>query len=315
MAHALRCQPGHEIAIAAGRDAGKLSVWSQSHNVANVTTDFDAVVDAPDVDVVYIALPPGLHAQWAERAMRAGKRVLCEKPLTDHVDSATALMNVSQQLGVPISHATGFVHHPRSHAMRAIVRSGELGEIRRVTVACSLSSELQTLSLHRIDARLGGGCLLDLGWYCVYATLWFVGLRPVTMQALGSRMKEGQPDSVWRNVQATARLENGAIASWDCGYDAAGRKWMEIAGSRASLICDDFSRPWDLDKPRFWVHGQDGKARSELIGEGLLQESILVHNAAFAPLQASQEAMRMAVDTQSILGAIDSLASAAETAK
>jgi predicted dehydrogenase len=189
--------------------------------------------------------------------------------------------------------------------MRAIVRSGELGDIRRVTIACSFSSILEREADHRMDPDAGGGCLLDLGWYCVYATLWFTGLRPTELMAMGSRMRERDPSTVWKQVQTIARLENGAVASWDCGYDAAGRKWMEIAGSRASLICDDFLRPWDLAKPRFWVHGQDGKARSETVGEGILQESFMIHHAAFSPLEASQESLAMAVETQSILDQIE----------
>jgi hypothetical protein len=106
-------------------------------------------------------------------------------------------------------------------------------------------------------------------------------------------------------VQTIARLSGGAVASWDCGYDAAGRKWIEIAGTQASVICDDFIRPWDLDKPRFWVHGQDGKARSESLGEGLLQEIRMVEAVEKQSLLESLENLELAVSTQRVLARIE----------
>jgi predicted dehydrogenase len=146
--------------------------------------------------------------------------------------------------------------------------------------------------------------LLDLGWYCVYATLWFTGLQPLATHSFGSRRGQGS-QAVWNQVQTIVRLEGGATACWDCGYDAAGRKWIEIAGSRGSVICDDFLRPWDLEKPRFWVHGQDGKARAEMNGAGVLQEAWMIEHAARAPLAASLESLEMAKSTQQVLDQID----------
>jgi predicted dehydrogenase len=308
MVQAIRSREGHRITWVAGRDAEKLDRWSRTHQVDHVTTDFERVIESPDVDIVYVALPPAWHATWSLRAMQQGKRVLCEKPLGLDASECEAMLEGSKTSGLPLSHATGFVHHPRSHAMRGIVRSGELGEIRRVTVACSFSSVTQRGPDHRLDASAGGGCLLDLGWYCAFATLWFTGLRPTQLNAFGQRADPQNPSSVWTQMQTMARLEQGAIASWDCGYDAAGRKWIEIAGDKASLICDDFLRPWDLTKPRFWVHGQDGKARAESVGEGVVQESFLIHHAAFAPLETSLESLSMALEVQSILDRIEQAA-------
>ncbi|MCU0710102.1 MAG: Gfo/Idh/MocA family oxidoreductase [Pirellula sp.] len=303
MVTAIRSRPGHHIRIAAGRDPDKLSDWGARHQVDRLTRNLQEVIDSPEVDIVYVALPPSLHAEWTTRALRAGKRVLCEKPLALDAASCEAIIQASRDYSLPLTHATGFVHHPRSHAMRAVVRSGELGSIQRVTVACTFSTVAEREQDHRFDADAGGGCLLDLGWYCAYATLWFTGLQPTAIKSFGSRRGHGS-EAVWNQVQTIAKLEGGAIASWDCGYDAAGRKWIEIAGSRGSLICDDFLRPWDLDKPRYWVHGQDGKARAELVGEGVLQESWMIENAAQAPLAATLESLEMAKTTQKILDQI-----------
>jgi hypothetical protein len=86
---------------------------------------------------------------------------------------------------------------------------------------------------------------------------------------------------------------------------SAGRKWIGIAGTQASLICDDFLRPWDIEKPRFWVHGSDGKARSEQAGVGISQEAQLVRSLSSCTFEESLEALSLAIETQSILSRID----------
>lgn len=304
MVAAIDSRPGHRIGMAASRDPVKLNAWGERHRVDKLTTDLMEVIGSPEVDAVYIALPPSLHCEWSCLALQHGKRVLCEKPLGRNARECRTMIQASRDAGLPLIHATGFVHHPRSHAMRACIRSGELGTIQRVTVACTFSSVSQRPEDHRFSRDAGGGCLLDLGWYCAYATLWFTGLRAMELTSFGSLSGEG-PDKAWNQVQTMARLEGGATAHWDCGYDAAGRKWIEIAGSKGSIICDDFLRPWETEKPRFWVHGQDGKARSELVGQGIFQESWMIQHAALTPMPATVEPLELALSTQEILDRIE----------
>jgi hypothetical protein len=155
--------------------------------------------------------------------------------------------------------------------------------------------------------------LLDLGWYCVFSTLWLTSQSPGEILAIGKRIAADHKSSLnsmpWMHLQAISKLDGGAVASWDCGFDAAGRKWIEIAGTNASLICDDFLRPWDPAKPRYWVHGTDGKARAELVGENCFQESNLLDFVADCSLESSLELLSLGVQTQSILQSIDLAAS------
>jgi len=167
-------------------------------------------------------------------------------------------------------------------------------------IACTFAHVLTRGPDYRTDASLGGGCLLDLGWYCAWTTMWMTGQKPISIQALGRRIQPDDPDSPWSSVQGLVQMDSGAVAHWDCGFDAAGRKWMEIAGSKASMICDDFLRPWDIDKPRFWVHGHDGKARCETVGSGAFQEANMIEVIG-TDTYSWREELAIAVETQRVL--------------
>jgi predicted dehydrogenase len=309
---------GHEVRVGAGRDPDKLAQWLSQFSVPNGTTNFQEAIERSDIDAVYIAVPPALHLDLTQSALKLGKRVLCEKALTQFPSEASELLETAKHTGTVVVDATAFPHHPRSLRMREIIDSGELGELCRITVACSVGNILDRKD-HRSDAHVGGGCLLDLGWYCVYSTAWLTGFEADTMHSEGTRISHA-PESAWYQVQTMARLKQtnlaalqsrnctphrSLLASWDCGYEANGRKWIEISGTKASLICDDFLRPWDIDKPRFWVHGHDGKARAELVGEGVFQEVNLVQHVAHVDLQQSLKDLEIAVMVQKTLGRIE----------
>ncbi|XZE19421.1 Gfo/Idh/MocA family protein [Pirellulaceae bacterium SH449] len=298
MANLINAMPEHELTVAVGRDLEKLSTWGTRFSPANLTTNLDEVCLSSDVEAVYIALPPHLHTKYAIAAMNSGKAVLCEKPLATNAPDARSIFETASLRNSSCHHATSFPYHPRSLAMRSMLQSGRLGKLRRVTIACSASHIMTRGNDHRLSPELGGGCLLDLGWYCVYATLWFTGLKPLNIAAFGTKEPTSQ---IWTSAQALVQLEGGVIAHWDCGFDAAGRKWIEFAGSDASMICDDFLRPWDSQKPRFWIHGHDGKALCETIPSERNQEEIMLNQIQPEPTKASQQSLELAVQAQQIL--------------
>lgn len=298
MVSALRAIPHQQLCAVAARNPESLRTWAQSFSVDRITTDLEHWCVSDDIDAVYVALPPSLHAELSILALRHRKTVLSEKPLAIHSNQATAMFNASRDNLTLLQHATSFPFHPRSRAMRSIIKSGELGELKRITVSVSFSEVMHRGSDHRTQPSLGGGCLLDLGWYCAFATRWFTDLHPIEIKALGNRLSSDHPEGVWGSAQAIVRLNNDAIAHWDCGFDASGRKWIEIAGSKGSLICDDFTRPWDLSKPRFWVHGLHGKARSETVGADCFQEKVLFESMAAGVTEESSALLECGVLTQ-----------------
>jgi predicted dehydrogenase len=313
MADAVKAASNNELIAVASRELNRAQEWSlakgKDDSVIRAFGNYQALLDDPTIDWVYNALPPSLHHEWTLRSLKAGKHVLCEKPLCLDYQQAREIQDASIQTDRLVVEATAYPYHPRTQAAREIVHSNELGELRRITIACSFGEIFHRGPDHRMNAELGGGCLLDLGWYCVHATLWMTGLSCVAVQAVGAK-----EHGVWSHVQVLAELNNGAIAHWDCGFDAAGRKWIEIAGTQASWICDDFLRPWNLAQPRFWVHASAGKARGEVHGVDCFQEVALIETCSNATLGVAPEdpnltyfrqSLSIAVETQRILDAIE----------
>jgi predicted dehydrogenase len=147
-------------------------------------------------------------------------------------------------------------HHDRTTAMRRILDSGELGPLRHVTSAFSFNAldDLKNDNI-RFQNELGGGVLGDVGWYCVAATLWAFGELPEGVFAT-ARYERGVDVS----LSAILSYSGGRTASFQCGFDAVWRKWFQIAGTRGTVVCDDFVNPWDAANARFWIHDAQGHA-------------------------------------------------------
>ncbi|WP_164103132.1 Gfo/Idh/MocA family protein [Candidatus Laterigemmans baculatus] len=289
---------GVRVTAIASREASRGRWYADQFGIPHAFGDYAELIRSSEVDAVYIALPPAMHAAWAIAAAAAGKHVLCEKPLATTLDETLRIDSACRKSGVCWLDATGWLHHPRTSRMAAAVGSGELGTLRHVSASVSFFEPFQSGD-HRLEAALGGGCLLDLGWYALGMAVWAVGGQaPRKIFATGKRRGE-----VWDRVSAVCVFANGVSATINCGYDTATRKWMEIAGDDASIVCDDFTRPWPDRPTRFWIHDRTGAVRSESFTGN--QEANMVA-ALVEELQGKSDLAplrRQAVETARVLAA------------
>ncbi len=268
--------PDAQLAAVASRDPDRAASWAAEHGATRSYGSYAALLEDPDLDALYVALPPSLHREWTIRAAERGLHVLCEKPLAPTYADAAEMAAACRQHNVHLLDGTMWVHTPRAAKMRVALDTGLLGELRRVTSAFTFRPDAWTANEFRLTDPAGGGSLLDLGWYCVGATLWAFGDLPEAVSA----------HAVFRNgidltFDARLHFPGDRAATFDCGFETAMRKWLEIAGEQGSLVCDDFTRPWFPDKARFWLHEQFGKA-AEHRSDPFIQEDHLV--AAFCRL-------------------------------
>ena len=131
----------------------------------------------PDIDAVYIPLPNHLHAPWTIASARAGKHVLCEKPLALTAGEAQTMVDACAEAGVLLMEAFMYRQHPSWVAVRELVASGRIGRLQAVDSWFSYFNDDPANIRNILDD--GGGALYDIGCYCVNLSRMLFGAEPV----------------------------------------------------------------------------------------------------------------------------------------
>lgn len=220
---------GHDLAVVGARDRGRAQAFAARQGVRRARGSYAEVVEADDVDAVYVALPNDLHEQWSVAALQAGKHVLCEKPLTVGAASAGRMAAASGTAGRLLMEAIMTRFHPRTDALLELVHGGEIGEVRHVTA--SFGFTMRKPGDYRAEVEHGGGALLDLGLYTVAVTRWLMGAEPAVAGAVQRRW----PSAVDATTAALLRFPGGATAAVTASFESAPHQFVEVVGSDATV--------------------------------------------------------------------------------
>ncbi len=227
----LRCREA-ELAAVASRDAGKLEEFRSLFGDFKAHAGYDDLIDDPAIDAVYIPLPNSLHREWAIRAMRAGKHVLCEKPLALDAAEAEEMIRISRECGVLLMEAFMYRYTARMGKVEEILASGLLGPVRCINSTFRFFLDRQNTI--KEQPELGGGALYDVGCY----PLNLIGL--VTQSEPEAIAVEcTKSNGVDVNLSAVLRYADGLIATLHCGFNAFGRNYSEIVGTDGALLIPD----------------------------------------------------------------------------
>jgi len=225
------CVRGELVAVAS-RDHDRAAAFAVTHAVPQAFGSYQAMLAAPDVDVVYIALPNHLHAEWTIRALEAGKHVLCEKPLALAVADVDAIAETAERTGRIAVEAFMYLHHPQILQAVELARGGALGRLELVNGTFSFF--LTYPDDPRVDPAKGGGSLWDVGCYPVSLARRISGDEPDRVGALARFDERG----VDRTFIGQLRFPAGLLAQFDCGFAAPDRQRVEIVGSDATLVLE-----------------------------------------------------------------------------
>jgi D-xylose 1-dehydrogenase (NADP+, D-xylono-1,5-lactone-forming) len=249
-----------ELRAIASRDPTRAASAAKSAGIPVVHPGYEALLDDPEVDAVYVPLPNTMHADWTREAARRGKHVLCEKPLAATAPEAREVVEFCRGHGVCLMEAFMWPHHPRTARLREALDGGAVGEVRRVSGSFTFPLEPYEPTNIRLRPELGGGSLLDVGCYPVYGIRWAFGAEPVRAYAT-ARYDHG----VDVEMSGTVWLEDGRVGTFDCGFDLPLRQWLEVVGSEGVISV-----------PEMWVPGaraaftirREGKPPEEVVVEG-----------------------------------------------
>ena len=228
------------VAAIASRSASVNSRWSDVE-----VEHYDAVVEHPDVDAVYIPLPNGMHLPWTERAAAAGKHVLCEKPLAGDIDEARQMVSACANAGVLLAEAWMTPFDRRWADAIEKAKSGAVGDVDAQHHQFTFTIGPDGRTNYRWDPDQGGGALLDLGIYTVgtVVEMWGTDGEVERVERVMSS------DGVDATTAATLRWSDGRGASIRCSFiedEAQYARFLGLGG-RLSLDHAAFTSGHELD--------------------------------------------------------------------
>lgn len=226
-----------ELYAIAGRSPEKAEAFRREFGFAKAYGSYEELIADKEVQAVYIPLPNDLHLKWVKAALKAGKHVLCEKPLALNAKEAEEMYQTARECGVILMEAYAYLHSPYVESLKQDVKSGLIGEVDYIESAFITQGYQEDFRLHK---EFGGGAMYDLGCYCTTMILSLIDSEPEFVKANAEFSDLG----VDLATAALIRFKNGARASFNVGM----------------ILGIDSNSRFD----RLYIHGTKGSIRSEV---------------------------------------------------
>jgi predicted dehydrogenase len=275
-----KAMDGVEVVAVAARDPARAALYAQEHGIAHVERDYQALVDRPDLDLIYVSTAPRDHAGQALAAIAAGKAVLVEKPFALNAQEARAVAVAAEQAGTRVFEAMHSLHHGLFARILEIIASGEIGPVRRMDAM--FGAPIDPSDALRWRADLGGGALMDLG---AYPLAWLRRIAGEAFDVIGAsqELADGVDASFQAEMMFAGDIRCRAYASMTIERPTAR---LQIEGARGMLLA---LNPLAPQRGHALVVKVDGRQRSETIDGPSSYDAQLaavrgavLHNAPFA---------------------------------
>jgi predicted dehydrogenase len=232
-----------DFVAVASRDAARARAYAERHGLERAYGSYEQLLADPDLDAVYISLPNDMHATWTQRALEAGKHVLCEKPATQSEAAARAIAAAAATAQRSVFEAFMYQHLPLMAEIRRLVAAGAIGPVQ--AVHCRFGFGLPTPETdHRASADREGGALADVGCYCVHAIRALAG-EPERVFAEAVLGWDGVDKRCCGTMRSGDRL--GTI---DVSLESPTRNGLEVVGPDGAIRAED---PWHARDPKIVI--------------------------------------------------------------
>ena len=225
-----------ELTAVAARSGDRARGFAAQYHIPHAHEGYAALYANPDVDAVYVATPHSLHLPNCQQAMLAGKSVLCEKPLVLAPEEAVALIDTAKNSGQYLMEGMWTWYLPAIRKAQEWVAAGRIGEVRHVKADFGYPLPYSP-DLREYDARVGGGCVLEMGIYPIALARLFLSGEPRHIEAMGRTAANGVEDDV------SVLLDYGhAIATLGTSFRCKLQNWAYIIGTQGYIEIPDFWR-------------------------------------------------------------------------
>ncbi len=221
------------VRAVASRSLENAQAFADELGIPTAYGSYEELLKDPDIDAVYIPLPNHLHKEWTLKAAKAGKHILCEKPIALDETEAAEMIDTCQQENVLLAEAYMYRHQKRYEDIKKRMADGEIGEIRALRGVFTFEGSQNTSNI-RFTKEWGGGSIYDVGCYPISAARFLLDEEPsaVTTHAFFSP-EHGNVDMMAAGLM---EFSNGVALSFDCGMWAEFRNEMEILGTKGRIV-------------------------------------------------------------------------------
>lgn len=267
---AIRMSRNAMLHAVASRDAKRARTYADTWDIETSYGRYEELLTDDEIDVVYISLPNSHHTEWTLKALKAGKHVLCEKPLCTTLEDIASIEEASKQAGRQVSEAFMYLHHPQTALFKSIIDEGRIGELRSMqsNFTYTWSREEDNYRLHDVD---GGGSLWDIGVYPISFFQLLTGSEPVYCSGTAY---PGAPDMRFGGL---LQYPKGVIGTFYCAFDTHFSTETVIHGSEGRLR---ITHPYNyMEKGKAWLENDSVSEELELPQAPLYQLEVEDMNA------------------------------------
>jgi predicted dehydrogenase len=271
----------------ATRRPGNAGLVAAENHIERMYDRYEALLEDPAIDAVYIPLPNHLHLPWTLKALSAGKHVLCEKPIACNAQEAHAMAHAAGLGNRLLMEAFMYRFHPRSRQIKQLVSEGRIGEpcLVRSAFCFHMADEiLEAGDNVRLRADTGGGALLDVGCYSVSVARWMMGAEPIRVQAQANYHDTG----VDVHVVGTLQFSGGGLATLEASFISALQQTFTVVGTGGAIdLPHDAFIPWQKDA-EYILRGQDQATGCKHVVPGADEYQLMVEQFSDAVLGESK---------------------------
>jgi len=295
------------IAVASRRKGAAAEVIEKmvpGNSNVEALDDPQALLTHPDIDVIHLPMANEEHAEWALKAIANGKHVLIEKPMALRVEDIDAITQAAKDKGVKVMEGFMYRFHPQHDAVREIIESGVIGEVR--TVSTRFAFPMKPARLYRVNRPIanGGGAMWDIGPYAIHiARLWFDD-EPKAVTAVAKLNEHGADLS----LTGIFDYGEGRFAQFEMSFEHARRSIYEVIGTLGGVTCHTTWQPaGETARISWWTEaGQhetvEVPAADQFVNEIEHFSDCVLNNTV--PLLSLQDAR---ANCQAILATLDSV--------
>jgi predicted dehydrogenase len=221
----------------ASRTLEKAQAFASEHGFDKTYGTYEELLQDPEVDVIYNPLPNSLHCEWTIRCLNAGKHVLCEKPLASNVGECKKMIAAAKRNRRLLMEAFMYRFHPQTTKIQELLAEQAIGPVRVVRAAFGFLINQEAPNV-RLAEELTGGCLMDVGCYCVNMIRHAFGEEPIEVLGHAARGERTQVDITFAG---TLKFSKGGVGIFDSSFQTVLDWGADIIGTRGRILVPS---PW-----------------------------------------------------------------------